>query len=55
MRPYSGPARKSAKKDAEKARLYFRQVIESFPKSFYAQRAKLAMADSYFAKATREA
>jgi outer membrane protein assembly factor BamD len=40
----------AVKKDAEKARLYFRQVIESFPKSFYAQRAKLAMADSYFAK-----
>ncbi len=38
------------KKDPEKARLYFRQVIDSFPKSFYAQRAKLAIADSYFAK-----
>ena len=38
------------KKDAEKARLYFRQVIDSFPKSFYAQRAKLAVADSYFEK-----
>jgi len=40
----------AAKRDTEKARLYFRQVIESFPKSFYAQRAKLAMADSYFEK-----
>jgi outer membrane protein assembly factor BamD len=38
------------KKDSEKARLYFRQVIDSFPKSFYAQRAKLAIADSYFKK-----
>ena len=38
------------KKDAEKARLYFRQVIDSFPKSFYAQRAKLAIADTYFEK-----
>lgn len=38
------------KKDPEKARLYFRQVIDSFPKSFYAQRAKLAIADSYFKK-----
>jgi len=38
------------KKDAEKARLYFRQVIDSFPKSFYAQRAKLVIADSYFEK-----
>lgn len=35
-------------KDPEKARLYLRQVIDSFPKSFYAQRAKLAIADSYF-------
>lgn len=37
-------------KDTEKARLYFRQVIDSFPKSFYAQRAKLAIADTYFKK-----
>jgi len=40
----------AVKKDKEKARLYFRQVIESFPKSFYAQRSKLAIADSYFEK-----
>ncbi len=39
---------KAVKKDPEKARLYYRQVIDSFPKSFYAQRAKLAIADSYF-------
>jgi outer membrane protein assembly factor BamD len=39
------------KKDPDKARLYLRQVIDSFPKSFYAQRAKLAIADSYFDKA----
>jgi len=38
------------KKDPEKARLYFRQVIDTFPKSFYAQRAKLATADTYFQK-----
>ncbi|MBN2198769.1 MAG: outer membrane protein assembly factor BamD [Candidatus Aminicenantes bacterium] len=38
------------KKDPEKARLYLRQVIDSFPKSFYAQRAKLAIANSYFDK-----
>ncbi|MBM3297479.1 MAG: outer membrane protein assembly factor BamD [Candidatus Aminicenantes bacterium] len=38
------------KKDPEKARLYMRQVIDSFPKSFYAQRAKLAIANSYFDK-----
>lgn len=36
------------KKDPERARLYLRQVIDSFPKSFYAQRAKLAIADSYY-------
>jgi len=41
---------KFIKKDPEKARLYFRQVIDSFPKSFYAQQAKLAIADSYFKK-----
>ena len=39
---------KFQKKDPEKARLYFRQVIDSFPRSFYAQRAKLAIADTYF-------
>jgi len=38
------------KKDPEKARIYLRQVIDSFPKSFYAQRAKLAVANSYFDK-----
>jgi len=41
---------KYIKKDPERARLYFRQVIDSFPKSFYAQQAKLAIADSYFRK-----
>ncbi|MFQ6082532.1 MAG: outer membrane protein assembly factor BamD [Candidatus Aminicenantia bacterium] len=39
---------KYIKKDPEKARLYFRQVIDSFPKSHYAQRAKLAIGDAYF-------
>ncbi len=38
------------KKDPEKARVYFRQVIDSFPKSFNAQRAKLAIADSRYDK-----
>ena len=41
---------KNLKKDPEKARLYLRQLIDSFPKSFYAQRAKLAIADSFFEK-----
>lgn len=40
----------ASKKDAEKAVLYLRQVIDSFPKSFYAQRAKLLIADIYFRK-----
>lgn len=39
---------KLLKKDAEKARLYMRQLIESYPQSFYSPRAKLAIADSYF-------
>jgi outer membrane protein assembly factor BamD len=38
------------KKDTEKAILYLRQVIDAFPKSFYAQRAKLLIADAYFQK-----
>jgi outer membrane protein assembly factor BamD len=38
------------KKDAEKGILYLRQVIDSFPKSFYAQRAKILIADAYFRK-----
>jgi outer membrane protein assembly factor BamD len=38
------------KKDTEKGILYLRQVIDSFPKSFYAQRAKLLIADAYFRK-----
>ena len=38
------------KKDPERAILYLRLVIDSFPKSFYAQRAKLSIADSYFDK-----
>ena len=40
----------AVKKDTEKALLYLRQVIDSFPKSFYAQRAKLLIADAYFRK-----
>ncbi|HUT08607.1 MAG TPA: outer membrane protein assembly factor BamD [Candidatus Latescibacteria bacterium] len=38
------------KKDTEKGMLYLRQIIDSFPKSFYAQRAKLLIADAYFRK-----
>jgi outer membrane protein assembly factor BamD len=38
------------KRDMEKGILYLRQVIDSFPKSFYAQRAKILIADAYFRK-----
>ena len=38
------------KRDREKGILYLRQVIDSFPKSFYAQRAKILIADAYFRK-----
>lgn len=38
------------KKDPERARLYFRQIISSFPQDIYAQQALLAIADSYFRK-----
>lgn len=41
-------AERFLRKDPEKARLYLRQIIDSFPKSFYAQRAQLAIADTYF-------
>ena len=38
------------KKNTEKAILYLRQLMDSFPKSFYAQRAKILIADAYFRK-----
>ncbi len=38
------------KKDPERARLYFRQIISSFPQDIYAQQALLAIADSHFQK-----
>jgi outer membrane protein assembly factor BamD len=41
---------KYLKKDPEKALIYLRQVVDSFPQSFYAQRALLAIADSYYAE-----
>jgi outer membrane protein assembly factor BamD len=40
----------AVQKNTEKGILYLRQVIDSFPKSFYAQRAKLLIADTYFKK-----
>lgn len=38
------------KKDPDKALVFFRQVMESFPKSFYAQRAMLGIAETYYIK-----
>lgn len=38
------------KKDMDKGMLYLRQLIDSYPRSFYAQRAKLLIADTYFSK-----
>lgn len=38
------------KKDFEKGLLFLRQLMDSFPRSFYAQRAKLLIADTYFSK-----
>lgn len=38
------------KKDPDKALVFFRQVMESFPKSFYAQRAMLGIAETYYVK-----
>jgi outer membrane protein assembly factor BamD len=38
------------KKDMDKGMLYLRQLIDSYPRSFYAQRAKLLIADTYFNK-----
>lgn len=36
------------KRDPERAMMYFRQIQESFSRSFFAQRAMLAIGDTYF-------
>lgn len=41
-------ARKYMKRDPEKARLLFKEVLQIFPDSIYAKKAKLGIADSYF-------
>jgi outer membrane protein assembly factor BamD len=38
------------KKDPERARIFFRQIITTFPQDIYAQQARLAIADSHFQK-----
>ncbi|MDQ1352251.1 MAG: outer membrane protein assembly factor BamD [Acidobacteriota bacterium] len=41
-------AKARIKKDPEKARLLFKEIIHIYPDSTYAQRAKVGIADSYF-------
>ena len=41
-------AKKYMKRDPEKARLLFKEVLQIFPNSIYAKKAKLGIADSYF-------
>ncbi|MCU0285584.1 MAG: outer membrane protein assembly factor BamD [Acidobacteria bacterium] len=41
-------ARAKIKKDPEKARLLFKEVIHLYPDSTYSQRSKIGIADSYF-------
>lgn len=41
-------ARKFVKKDPEKARLMFKEIIHLYPDSVYARRAKIGIADSYY-------
>jgi len=41
-------AKARIKKDPEKARLLFKEIIHLYPDSTYAQRAKVGIADSYF-------
>ena len=39
---------KSIRKNPEKARLLFKEIMQLFPDSIYAQKAKIGIADSYF-------
>jgi len=41
-------ARKRMKRDPEKARLLFKEIMHLFPDSIYARRSKIGIADSYF-------
>jgi outer membrane protein assembly factor BamD len=41
-------ARKYIKKDPDKARLLFKEVMQLYPTSIYAKKAKVAIGDSYF-------
>ena len=41
-------AKKRMKKDPEKSRLLFKEIMHLYPDSLYAQRAKIGIADAYF-------
>lgn len=41
-------ARKGMKRDPEKARLLFKEIMHLYPDSIYSRRAKIGIADSYF-------
>lgn len=41
-------AKKKIKRDPEKARLLFKEIMHLYPDSVYARRAKIGIADSYF-------
>jgi outer membrane protein assembly factor BamD len=41
-------ARKRMKRDPEKARLLFKEIMHLYPDSIYSRRAKIGIADSYF-------
>jgi len=41
-------AQKRIKRDPDKARLLFKEIMHLYPDSIYAQRAKIGIADSYF-------
>ena len=41
-------AKKRIKRDPEKARLLFKEIMHLYPDSIYARRAKIGIADSYF-------
>lgn len=41
-------AKKRIKRDPEKARLLFKEIMHLYPDSLYARRAKIGIADSYF-------
>ncbi len=41
-------AKKLGKRDAEKSRLLYKEILQVYPDSIYARKAKIGIADSYF-------